>query len=277
MRVSRYAVLRHKPSCVIVNQERQGAKGKGMIIATIQFIVVTLLAIACARSLSLSEGEIPLLTMAIPALWLLPKAKMAGFMLLGTMLVFALTLPYQPMSLSVAVWGALPLLMVMFSPKSNTAVVVVSSMIMVTLWVGVMATQSNGHLEGSAMLSLTQLLCVVVAWWCSRHWQATRQRRWWALALLVPLWISQWYYAAVLAISITLMLAVIEMLSRDKHAQVEWGSLMCWTLPSVAFGSLIVMPDIEVPNPVFVVWLCLLATAWMTDYLINEDEESDEY
>ncbi len=248
-----------------------------MIITTIQFVVATLLAIACARSLNMSQGDVPLLAMVIPALWVLPKAKAAGFTLLGVMIVFALTLPHQPISLSVAVWGALPLLMVMFSPKSNTVVVVVSSMIMVTLWIGVMATQSNGNLEGSAMLSLTQLLCVVVAWWCSKHWQATTRRRWWALALLVPLWISQWYDAVVLAICITLLLAVIEMLSNVKHQQVEWGSLMCWTLPSVAFGSLIVMPDIEVPNPVFVVWLCLLATAWMTDYLINEDEESDEY
>ncbi|MFB9134685.1 hypothetical protein [Vibrio olivae] len=248
-----------------------------MLLSTFQFIVTALLAIACARSFSLSEGEVPLLALMIPALWLLPKAKVSGFALLGAMGVFALTLPDQPVTLSVVVWSVFPLLMVMFSARSNTVVVVVSSMVVMTLWIGVMATQANGKLEGSALLSLIQLFCVVVAWWSSRHWQPTQNRRWWALLLLLPLWVSQWYYAVILALSITVMFAVMELLSRAKSEQVDWGSLMCWTLPTVAFASLMVIPDTEVPDPVFVIWLCLLATAWMTDYLISEDEESDEY
>ncbi|GAL34636.1 hypothetical protein JCM19240_4186 [Vibrio maritimus] len=36
------------------------------------------------------------------------------------------------------------------------------------------------------------------------------------------------------------------------------------------------VPTIDVPKPVFVVWLCLLGTAWMTDYIINIDEEHQE-
>ncbi len=248
------------------------------MITTIQFLVTGLLAIGCAHSLSMSQGDVPALALVVPALWLMPKTHYSGVTLLGALGVYALTLEHQPVALSVAVWSVFPLLMVMFSPKSNTLVVVVSSMILVTLWIGVMATQADGQLDGSPILSLTQLVCVLVAWWASKHWQASQERRWWVFALLVPMWIAQWYEAVLLAVTLTVLFALIERLNAAKSVQWEWGTLMCWTLPSVAFASLMVNPSAPVPNSVFVVWLCLLAAAWMTDYLINEeDEESDEY
>jgi hypothetical protein len=35
----------------------------------------------------------------------------------------------------------------------------------------------------------------------------------------------------------------------------------------------VLSPDIDVPKPVFVVWICLLTTAWMTDYILKNTEE----
>jgi hypothetical protein len=44
----------------------------------------------------------------------------------------------------------------------------------------------------------------------------------------------------------------------------------------VGFAALVVSPNIDVPNPVFVVWLCLLTTAWMTDYILKSVEEEQD-
>ena len=64
--------------------------------------------------------------------------------------------------------------------------------------------------------------------------------------------------------------------SLSKLESFRWGKLLCWTLPTVGFAALVVTPTVEVPNPVFVVWICLLGTAWMTDYILrSSDEEAD--
>lgn len=44
-----------------------------MVFSTFQFLVTTLLAVVCARAISLSEGDIPILALLIPALWVLPQ------------------------------------------------------------------------------------------------------------------------------------------------------------------------------------------------------------
>jgi hypothetical protein len=83
-------------------------------------------------------------------------------------------------------------------------------------------------------------------------------------------------YAVLVALSITGIMASIESLTQSKRVAVNWNSLLCWTLPTVGFASLVVSPTSDVPNPVFVVWICLLITAWMTDYLLKSTEEHTE-
>ena len=75
-----------------------------MVFSTFQFLITTLLAVVCARAISFSEGDIPVLAMVIPALWIFPQGGIAGLILLGAMTSYGLTLPYQPIALSVSVW-----------------------------------------------------------------------------------------------------------------------------------------------------------------------------
>ncbi|MFA0350800.1 hypothetical protein AB4486_28255, partial [Vibrio sp. 10N.222.55.C6] len=72
----------------------------------------------------LSEGDIPVLAMVIPALWILPQGGIAGLALLVSMTTYGLTLPLQPITLSVSVWVLFPLLMVVFSKRSSLSVVI---------------------------------------------------------------------------------------------------------------------------------------------------------
>ena len=64
-----------------------------------------------------------------------------------------------------------------------------------------------------------------------------------------------------------------------KHGAIKnlnWRKLLCWTLPTVGFATLIVAPWFDVPNPVFVLWVCLLGAAWMTDYVLRSFDEETE-
>ncbi len=85
-----------------------------MIFSTLQFLVTTLLAVVCARAISLSEGDIPVIALMIPALWILPQGGFAGLVLLGAMTVYGVTLSMQPIALSIGTLVLFPLLMVVF-------------------------------------------------------------------------------------------------------------------------------------------------------------------
>ncbi|WP_047048043.1 hypothetical protein [Vibrio mexicanus] len=246
-----------------------------MVFSMFQFIITTLLAVVCARAMSLSEGDIPVLALVIPALWIFPQARYAGLALLAAMITYGLTLPHQPIALSISVWILFPLLMVIFSRRSSLMVVGVIAFIVLTLQVGIMVTQMGGKLDGSATVTGIQTLSVIVIWWAASHWKPNNKHSWWTLGLILPLWIADLSYAALLALSVTGIMASMESLTQLKTF--KWNKLLCWTLPTVGFAALVVSPSIEVPQPVFVVWLCLLATAWMTDYILRSSENQEEF
>ncbi|MGR5133483.1 hypothetical protein [Vibrio alfacsensis] len=246
-----------------------------MIFSTLQFLITTLLAVVCTRAISLSEGDIPVLALMIPALWILPQGGLAGLMLLGAMTIYGLTLSIQPIALSIGVLVLFPLLMVVFSRRSSWGVLLTAGLIVFTLQVGIMVTQQAGKLGGSAWLTIVQTLAVFIMWWSARQWRPSEKHRWWSLLLLLPLWLADLPYAVLVALSITGILASMEALAKIKNSM-RWGKLLCWTLPTVGFAVLVVSPNIEVPNSVFVVWMCLLGTAWMTDYILRSNDEQTE-
>ncbi|WP_117233306.1 hypothetical protein [Vibrio maerlii] len=245
-----------------------------MVFSTLQFIITTILAVVCARAISLSEGDIPVLALIIPALWIFPQGGVSGLILLASLTVFGLTLPLQPITLSVAVWVIFPLMMVAFSRRSSIGVMATTFLILITMQVGIMVTQSGGRLEGSATVTAIQTFAVMVTWYAASHWKPSNKHSWWSLGFILPLWIADLPYAALVALSITGIIASIETLR--KPSSFRWNKLLCWTLPTVGFAALVISPSIEVPNPVFVVWLCLLGTAWTTDYILRSQEDMEQ-
>ncbi|OEF04966.1 hypothetical protein [Vibrio genomosp. F10] len=245
-----------------------------MIFSTFQFLITTLLAAICARALSLSGGEVPIIAFVIPALWILPQGGVAGLALLAAMTSYALTLASQPFSLSVSVWMLFPLLMVIFSKRSSLAVILTTSLIVISLQVGIMLTQSSGKLGGSALLTFVQLLSIIVIWWSATHWKRSDKHSWWVLLFILPLWLAGLSYAILISLSIIGIIASFESLDRFKGF--KWNKLLCWSLPAVGFAALVVTPNVDVPKPVFVVWICLLGTAWITDYMLRSMEESQQ-
>lgn len=242
-----------------------------MVFSTFQFVVTTFLAVVCARAIGISDGNIPVLALIIPALWIFPQGGIVGLVLMGAMTVYGLTLPHQPIALSISQWVLFPLLMVVFSKRSSLTVILTTALIVGTLQVGIMVTQSSGKLAGEPIVTALQTLAVMIIWWSASHWKPSSKHSWWALGLILPLWLADLSYAVLVALCITGIMASMESLSRLKTFR--WSKLLCWTLPTVGFAALVVTPTIDVPNPVFVVWICLLGTAWMTDYILRSVED----
>ena len=247
-----------------------------MIYSIIQFAVTAFLVVVGTHALNLGRDDLPVLALIIPALWILPERSRTGIILLGAMAVYGLTLSIQPLALSISVLVLFPLLMVVFSKRSSLGVLITSALIVVTLKIGIMVTQHAGKLDGSVWATCIQTFVVMVMWWAATNWQPTSQRRWWSLLLLLPLWLAGLNYAVLLSLSLIGILATVETLMKTQQSK-DWGKLLCWTLPTVGFATLVVMPNIQVPSPVFVVWICLLGTAWMTDYILRSGDEPTEF
>jgi hypothetical protein len=245
-----------------------------MVFSTLQFMLTTLLVAVCALLISFSQGDIPVLALLIPALWVLPKFGLAGVVLAVAMFCFSLTLPYQPVALSVGLWVLFPLLMVSFSKNSTFGILMASGFIVCTLLAGLMLAQAGGKLIGEPMMTIVQAISIGIIWWCTSHWKTSTQHRWWVLLLLIPLWLMGSVNGAIVALCMVGLVAILESLSQSKTF--SWDSLLCWTLPTIGFAALVVSPDVEVPRPIFVVWICLLCTAWMTDYIIQCVEENQD-
>ncbi|BCL70450.1 conserved hypothetical protein [Vibrio nigripulchritudo MADA3029] len=245
-----------------------------MVFSTLQFIITTLLAIVCARAISMSGGDIPVLALVIPALWILPQGGAAGFILLGALAVYGFTLPLQPIAMSLSVWILFPLLMVTFSRRSSIYVLITTAATVLVMQVGIMVTQAEGKIPGSWEVTLVQTLSVIATWYAVRHWKSSSQHSWWTLSLILALWLAGWTHAALIALCLVGIIASAETL--PKLSKFNWNKLLCWTLPTVAFAAMVTSNTVEIPNPVFVVWIFFLGTAWATDYILRSADEHED-
>ncbi|NOH70904.1 hypothetical protein F0225_06060 [Vibrio pectenicida] len=245
-----------------------------MVFSTFQFLITSLLVVVCVLTISLTKEEVTLLALLIPVLWVFPQRVIGGIVLIAAVTAYGMTLPQQPISLSLSHWILFPLLMVVFSKRSSFGVLVTVSLVVVTLQVGVMVTQAGGKLAGEPMVTLVQALSVIVIWWAVQGWPSSDKYCWWALGLIVPLWFVGSSDSVVVALCLTGIIGCVQSMAKLKTF--NWGKLLCWTLPTVGFATLVVTPWFDVPNPVFVVWCCLLGAAWMTDYVLRSFDEETE-
>lgn len=161
-----------------------------MVLTVLSIILSILLVVVGVLAFGISGGELPLLALAIPMLWLIPQGGVATWVLLGGMSLFGLTLSEQPLSLSIAVWTLFPLLMVIFSRRKSIHLVAFIIAVVVAMEAGIMALQYEGRLEGSASLTLVQIISVILVWVAARSWKPVNRNAWWPLVLVIPLWIG---------------------------------------------------------------------------------------
>jgi hypothetical protein len=245
--------------------------GLAMVLTVLSIILSILLVVVGVFAFGISGGDLPLLALAIPMLWLIPQGGVATWVLFGGISLFGLTLNEQPLSLSIAVWTLFPLLMVIFSRQKSMHLVAFIIAVVVAMEAGIMALQYEGRLGGTASLTLVQIISVILVWIAARSWKPVNQHAWWPLVLVIPLWIGGLQHAALVALSITGLIVCLQSLGRSKYS--DWLSLLSWLLPVIAFATLIISPKFDVPTSVMISWLMILIIGWVTDFMMQVDDE----
>lgn len=242
-----------------------------MLLAVLSILLSFILVVIGVLAFGISGGQLPLLALAIPMLWLIPQGGVATWVLLVGMSLFGLTLDSQPLSLSIAVWTLFPVLMVVFSRRKSIHLVVFIVSVVIAMEAGIMALQYEGKLNGSAYSTFLQILSVVLVWVAARSWKPVNKNAWWPLVLVIPLWIGGLQHAALVALSITGLIVCLQSVSRSKYR--DWLPMMSWLLPVIGFSTLIISPKFEVPTSIMVSWLMILLIGWVTDFMMQVDED----
>ena len=242
-----------------------------MLYAALLVMVSIALTIVGVSALGQSQGELPALALAIPALWLLPQGGVSAWLLLIGLGTFGFVLPEQPIALSISVFMMLPVFAVSFSPKSSWQLAALLISIVLAMDVGLMALQTEGKLEGAPIYTIIQILAVGVIWIAARSWRTVQGNTWWPLFLVIPLWVGGLAHAALVALCVTGLIASLQGMAKSKLN--EWVPRMMWILPAVGFATLVLVPWFEVPNPILVAWLLVLGGALLGEYLLEDPEE----
>lgn len=242
-----------------------------MLLAVLSILLSFALVVIGVMAFGISGGDLPLLALAIPMLWLIPQGGVATWILLAGISLFGLTLGTQPLSLSIAVWTLFPLLMVIFSRRKSIHLIIFIISVVVAMEAGIMALQYEGRLAGSAYSTLLQICSVVLVWIAARSWKPVNRNAWWPLVLVIPLWIGGLQHAALVALSITGLIVCLQSVGRSKYS--DWLPMMSWLLPVIGFSTLIVSPKFEVPTSIMVSWLMILLIGWVTDFMMQVDDE----
>ncbi|MGF1699134.1 hypothetical protein L4D09_02285 [Photobacterium makurazakiensis] len=242
-----------------------------MLYAALLVMVSILLTIVGIGALGQSQGDLPALALAIPALWLLPQGGVSAWLLLVGLGSFGLVLPEQPLALSISIFMMLPVFAVCFSPKGSWQLAALLVAIVLAMDVGLMALQGEGKLSGSPVYTVIQIIAVGIIWIAARSWRPVEGNTWWPLFLVVPLWVGGMGHAALVALCITGIIAALQGMLNSKIA--EWVPRMGWILPAIGFATLVLVPWFEVPSPVLVAWLLVLGGALLGEYLLEDPEE----
>ncbi|WP_375750543.1 hypothetical protein [Vibrio sp. HN007] len=238
-----------------------------MVMSVIRFLTILALTVVCTYSLNMAQGEVPMIALLIPALWIYPQSGINGVLLLIAMSIYGLTLSHQPLALSISSWILFPMLLVAFEPKSNNFVRGVLGLCVLAMYSGIVMAQGNGSLGGSTSATLIQLLSVALIWYVTFNWHSSKAHSWGSLLFILPMWIAGLEQAALIALSVTGIISVSESLKNLE--ELDWGKLLCWALPTVGFSALLLFPDVEMPSQVLIAWIFMFGTAWMTDYFLN--------
>ncbi|MGF1688448.1 hypothetical protein L4C36_17465 [Photobacterium japonica] len=242
-----------------------------MMYAALLFMASIGLTIVGISALGQSQGNLPALALAIPALWLLPQGGVSAWLLLIGLGAFGIVLPEQSLALSISLFMMIPIFSVSFGPKSPWQLGALLLSVVLAMDVGLMALQSEGKLAGTPTATIVQIIAVGVIWVALRSWRKVDGNTWWPVGLVVPLWVGGMEHAALVALCITGLLATLQEMRNTQLK--EWVPRMGWILPAIGFATIVLIPWFEVPNPVLVAWLLVLGGALLGEYLLEDQEE----
>ncbi len=243
-----------------------------MLLTTLQFFVTVGLSIICARALQVTGGDLPILTFLLPIIWITRSVKSGTVLIASALLLYGLTLPVQPVELSISTWILFPLLVVAFCRRSTLIARVYLIATMLVMEMAVLYCQWQGVLSGSISATLVQISAVIMVWMASRYTTLPKERNWWALGLTVILASQGEMMAMLVSLSIVAILSSVTSFPTRREqttTRIKWSTLLGWTLPTVAFSTLITVQAVSSGSLVLLIWVVTLGAAWICDYILR--------
>ncbi len=244
-----------------------------MYIMTL-IITTIVVVIGGALSFALSDGQVPLLAFITPILFFTYPNQLAFLFICIGLLGFGFSSPYQPVSLSISLWMLVPVLVLVTSQKRNWQVSVLVLSVVAAMGGGVLALQSDQKIDGEAYHTFFQLASVFMIWLGAYFWKPVSKPLYWPLLLIGLIFISSSVYAGLFSICVSILIFCLQEISLKDQASIK-AEKLCVTLPSLGFATLILIPQVNVPNAILVAWLLSLTITWLGDYLINAEIMKD--
>ena len=234
---------------------------------------VLVLAIGVAAGISADNALHGLAIMA-PALFFFYPDTVASWLLLLGMAVLAVSLPQLPALLAASTLLILPALSLWFNPDRHPHVKWLLGAVMLAIFAGMMALQSEAKLGGAPGGLVLQLVALGGLWLSVRYWpgyQPPRRGAWLVLPVLVAAvgWPSALWSVAVVAIMGLLQwVAFTPRLAASRH-------LAMHILPCVPFLVIAWRAPSQLTMSLLVAWATMLAAIWVGEYLLLDDPDDD--
>ncbi len=238
-----------------------------MYIMTLMFTTIVVV-IGSALSFALCDGQIPLLAFITPILFFAYPYQLAFLFICLGLLGFGLASPYQPVSLSISLWMLVPVLILVTSQKRNWQVSVLVLSVVTAMGGGVLALQSDQKIGGEAYYTFLQLASIFMVWLGAYFWKPVLNPFYWPFLLIGLILVSSSVYAGLFSVCITALIFCLQEIKLKNQTSLK-AEKLCVILPSLGFATLILLPQVKVPNAIFVAWLLSLMITWLGDYLIH--------
>lgn len=231
-------------------------------------LVLTVIAVAgISATFSLNS-----LAIGASALFFFYPDKFASWCLALAMAIFAFTLPHLPALLAASTLLLLPALSLWFNPDRHPHVKLLLGAVMVAMFAGMMALQSEAKLGGSPSTLALQMLALVGLWLAIRYWpgyQPPHRGAWLLLPVLVAVsgWpAALWSATTVMIIWLLQWVRFTPQFARSRH-------LALHLIPSIPFLVITWITPGQLTLSLLVAWATMLAAIWVGEYLLLEEPD----
>ena len=243
------------------------------LLLVITIIIITILSVSVFISVNNTFTEISFLAIGF---YLLRPFHLSAFLFLVGFMLFFISGNMQPISLSLCTLMILPVINLLSSKEHTNIFVFFIMLIILIMFAGLMVVQFDNKLGGSIYATMIQIISVFLLWISFKLWVEIdildnfKHNRI-ALFLIFVLVLSANQFESLLILFMLIGVICCQKFSLlcQQNAQ---ENILYWIIPSVAFGSLFLVDEHNTPNIIIFVWLLILLSGWLSNFMINEED-----
>ncbi|SIN95752.1 hypothetical protein [Salinivibrio sp. ES.052] len=214
------------------------------------------------------------LAIVAPSLFFFYPEKVASWLLVLAMTAFAYALPQLPALLAASTLLLLPALSLWFNPDRHPHVKYLLGAVMIAMFAGMMALQSEAKLGGSPWLLALQIVALLGVWLAIIYWPGYQPPRHGAWLVLPILAVTVGWPSALWSASIVAMIWLLQWVGMTPHFA-RSRHLALHVLPGIPFLVITWVAPWQLTMSLLVAWAAMLAAIWVGEYLLMDDPDDE--